>query len=209
MTTAVVVGSGPNGLAAALTLAEAGVEVTVLETASRIGGGTRSSELTLPGLIHDECSGFHPRSQDTRFACLAKLEHHGQGWAGPKDQYSHPTGGDAGGAAVRSIADSADGLIATSEHGGWSSVRWSHASAHHRRPGRCDSEPVPQLAAQLSARPGRQPRVAKLGPRCLGSLRGWTRGVEHDRRLPHGITVEASSSCCRSSEYAVLHSIRS
>src|SRR5687768_4719864 len=60
VTTATVVGSGPNGLAAALTLAAAGVEVTVLEAADRLGGGARSSELTLPGLVHDECSAIHP-----------------------------------------------------------------------------------------------------------------------------------------------------
>ena len=60
MTTAIVVGSGPNGLAAALTLAAEGVEVTVLEAADALGGGTRSSELTLPGLVHDECSAAHP-----------------------------------------------------------------------------------------------------------------------------------------------------
>ena len=110
MTSAVVVGSGPNGLAAALTLASAGVDVTVLEAASRIGGGTRSSELTLPGLLHDECSGFHPLSFDTPFTRLVDLRQYGLRWAWPEVQYSHPIGGVAGGAAVRSLEDTADGL---------------------------------------------------------------------------------------------------
>lgn len=120
MTTAVVVGAGPNGLAAALTLATAGVEVTVLEAAPRIGGGTRSSELTLPGLTHDECSGFHPLSFDTPFARLARLDQHGLQWAWPDVQYSHPIGGDAGGAAVRSVDETADGLIG--DERAWRSV---------------------------------------------------------------------------------------
>lgn len=120
MTTAVVVGSGPNGLAAALTLATAGVEVTVLEAAPRIGGGTRSSELTVPGLLHDECSGFHPLGFDTKFAELARLERHGLQWAWPEVQYSHPIGGAGGGAAVRSIDETADGLVG--DERAWRSV---------------------------------------------------------------------------------------
>jgi len=60
MTTATVVGSGPNGLAAAIVLAEAGVSVTVIEARDTIGGGTRTAELTAPGVLHDVCSAAHP-----------------------------------------------------------------------------------------------------------------------------------------------------
>src|SRR5689334_24300962 len=57
---AVVVGSGPNGLAAAIVLAEAGLDVVVHEAAATIGGGMRTEELTLPGFRHDVCSSIHP-----------------------------------------------------------------------------------------------------------------------------------------------------
>ncbi|WP_040490969.1 phytoene desaturase family protein [Ilumatobacter nonamiensis] len=110
MTSALVVGSGPNGLAAAITLAASGVDVTVVEAGRRIGGGTRSSELTLPGLMHDECSAFHPLSIDTAFSRLAGLERHGLRWAWADVQYSHPLDGGAGAAALRSVGETAAGL---------------------------------------------------------------------------------------------------
>lgn len=103
MTRAVVVGSGPNGLAAALTLAAEGVDVVVLEAADTIGGGTRSSELTLPGLTHDECSGFHPLAVDNPFTRRFDLERHGLHWRWPDVQYAHPLAGGTGGAAWRSV----------------------------------------------------------------------------------------------------------
>ena len=80
MSTATVVGSGPNGLACAVALARAGVEVTVLEAAETIGGGTRSAELTLPGLIHDVCSAGHPTAASSPFFRSLGLEEHGLEW---------------------------------------------------------------------------------------------------------------------------------
>jgi phytoene dehydrogenase-like protein len=119
VTSAAVVGSGPNGLAAARTLATAGVSVRVYEAAERLGGGSRSSELTLPGLIHDECSAAHPLALDTAFSRAAGLEAHGLEWCWPEVQYSHPLDGGRGAAAYRSVTDTIAGLGAGG--GGW---RW-------------------------------------------------------------------------------------
>lgn len=110
MSSAVVVGSGPNGLAAALTLAAEGVEVLVLEAADQLGGGTRSSELTLPGLIHDECSAAHPLAVDTPFSRQFDLGAHGLKWCWPQVQYSHPLDGGAGAAAWRSVEETGAAL---------------------------------------------------------------------------------------------------
>lgn len=110
MTRAVVVGSGPNGLAAALTLAVAGLEVTVLEAATTPGGGTRSIEATVPGVVHDECSGFHPLALDTAFSRSVDLASAGLEWAWPEIQYAHPLEGGRGASVRRSVAETADGL---------------------------------------------------------------------------------------------------
>jgi phytoene dehydrogenase-like protein len=120
MTSAVVVGSGPNGLAAALTLAAEGVDVLVLEAADALGGGTRSSELTLPGLIHDECSAAHPLAVDTPFSRRFDLAAHGLTWCWPDVQYSHPLDGAKGAAAYRSVDQTAAGL--GDDGGSWRSL---------------------------------------------------------------------------------------
>ncbi len=110
MSTAIVVGAGPNGLAAAATLAAQGVEVTVLEAAATIGGGTRSSELTLPGLVHDDCSATHPFSPGSVAMTTLGLERYGLEWAWPEIDLAHPF--DDGSAAVmlRSVEQTAAGL---------------------------------------------------------------------------------------------------
>ncbi len=110
MARAVVVGSGPNGLAAALTLAGAGVEVEVLEASATPGGGTRSSELTLQGLVHDECSGFHPLALDNRFARTFHLASYGLTWRWADVEYAHPLDGGRGAAVVRAVEDTARAL---------------------------------------------------------------------------------------------------
>src|SRR3954451_23284467 len=69
---AVVIGSGPNGLAAAITLARAGLDVVVHEAAERVGGGMRTEELTLPGFRHDVCSAIHPLGRSS--PCFAALD---------------------------------------------------------------------------------------------------------------------------------------
>lgn len=112
MAEAIVVGSGPNGLACAATLASRGVAVTVIEAAETIGGGTRSSELTVPGLLHDECSATHPMAVTSPAVVSTglELERHGLEWAWPEVDLAHPLDGGGGGAMLRSIEATAAGL---------------------------------------------------------------------------------------------------
>ena len=87
---AVVVGSGPNGLAAAITLARAGCSVLVREANATIGGGARSAELTLPGFLHDVCSAVHPLAAASPFFKTLPLEKHGLTWIQPEIPLAHP-----------------------------------------------------------------------------------------------------------------------
>ena len=87
---AVVVGAGPNGLAAAIVFAQAGRSVLVLEAQSTIGGGARSAELTRPGFVHDVCSAVHPLARATSFFQSLPLDEHGLRWIEPPVQMAHP-----------------------------------------------------------------------------------------------------------------------
>jgi phytoene dehydrogenase-like protein len=110
VSSAIVVGSGPNGLACAAVLASRGVEVTVLEAEGRIGGGTRSGELTVPGLLHDECSATHPMAVASPAVVSLQLERHGLEWAWPEVDLAHPLDGGGGAAMLRSLEETAAGL---------------------------------------------------------------------------------------------------
>jgi phytoene dehydrogenase-like protein len=90
---AIVIGSGPNGLAAAITIARAGHSVVVYEAEDTIGGGTRSAELTLPGFIHDVCSSVHPMGVSSPFFGQLGLEEFGLRWIQPEAALAHPFDG--------------------------------------------------------------------------------------------------------------------
>jgi len=105
-----IVGSGPNGLAAAIRLAQVGLRVLVMEGNSEIGGGARSGELTLPGFVHDICSAIHPLGVGSPFFQKLPLSKHGLDWIHPRLPLAHPL--DDGTAAVlaRSVTETANGL---------------------------------------------------------------------------------------------------
>ena len=107
---AVVVGAGPNGLAAAITLAEAGLRVQLYEAADMVGGGARTGELTLPGFRHDLCSAVHPFAAGSPVFTRWPLGDHGLTWLEPDLPLAHPL--DDGTAAVlaRSVDETAESL---------------------------------------------------------------------------------------------------
>jgi phytoene dehydrogenase-like protein len=95
---AFVIGSGPNGLTAAIILARAGLPTTVFEAEPEIGGGTRSAELTLPGFLHDICSAVHPLAAGSPAFTRFPLRKHGLEWIHPPLPLAHPF--DDGTAAI-------------------------------------------------------------------------------------------------------------
>jgi len=107
---AVVVGSGPNGLAAAITIAQAGRSVIVLEAKNTIGGGTRTEELTLPGFSHDVCSAIHPLALMSPFFSSLDLRPRGLEWIQPSVPLAHPLDHEPAVLLERSLESTAMGL---------------------------------------------------------------------------------------------------
>ena len=102
MLDATVVGSGPNGLAAAVTLAKAGLEVRLVERARTVGGGLRTAELTLPGFRHDVCSAVHPQALASPFFSAFGLRERVR-FIIPEASYAHPLGGREAAIAYRDL----------------------------------------------------------------------------------------------------------
>jgi phytoene dehydrogenase-like protein len=114
-----VIGSGPNGLAAAILLAREGRSVTVYEANPTIGGGTRSAELTLPGFVHDICSAIHPMGIASPCFEMFPLAEHGLHWIHPPAPLAHPLDDGTAVMLERSVPETARNL-------GEDGAAWAH-----------------------------------------------------------------------------------
>jgi phytoene dehydrogenase-like protein len=166
---AVVVGSGPNGLAAAITLAAAGRSVHVVEAADTAGGGTRSAALTLPGFVHDVCSTVHPLVLASPFFRALPLGELGVMLDFPEVPFAHPLDGGRAVVLHRSVAETAAGLGADGRAyerlmaplvDGWAGV-------------------VDGVLAPLRV-PAHPFLMARFGLRAVRSVAGLTRGFDGD-----------------------------
>src|SRR5690349_20953003 len=104
---AVVVGSGPNGLAAAITMQKAGLSVLLVEAKDTIGGGLRTKELTLPGFKHDVCSAIHPLAAGSPFFQQLPLHEHGLEYIYPEVSAAHPFDDGTAASLTRSLNETA------------------------------------------------------------------------------------------------------
>ena len=180
---AIVVGSGPNGLAAAVELARQGCSVLVLEAADTVGGGTRSGALTLPGYLHDICSAIHPLGATSPFFRTLPLSGYGLEWIDPPSVVAHPF--DDGSVAV--LERSIEATVAT---------LGDDADAYRKLIGpfaRNWRKLAPALLGPL--RPPRHPiALALFGLRAIRSARGLAESVfkgEQARGLFAGLAAHA------------------
>lgn len=181
MSTAIVVGGGPNGLAAAARLARAGLDVTVLEASETVGGGARSSEYLAPGLLHDHCSAAHPMALASPF--FKEVDLPGLEWCAPEIDCAHPLDDGSAGAFAKSF-DTTDELL------GVDGRRWRQmfSSTAHR---------FDELFADISQPVVRVPRhpitLANFGVRVLPPATVLARAWKSDqaRALWGGVAAHA------------------
>ncbi len=112
---AAIIGSGPNGLAAGILLLEAGLSVVILEADDKIGGGTRTSELTSPGYLHDVCSAVHPLGAGSPFFQKLPLNKYGLKWIFPQKSVVHPFEDGTAAYISPSIDETAESVKADSD----------------------------------------------------------------------------------------------
>jgi len=107
---AIIIGSGPNGVAAGIVLAQKGMSVLILEAQPTAGGGCRSAALTLPGYVHDICSSIHPLGIGSPFFRTLPLAKHGLKWIHPLSPYAQPFDGGKAVLVERDVIDTAHSL---------------------------------------------------------------------------------------------------
>jgi len=168
---AVVVGAGPNGLAAAVELARNGRRVAVLEAGERVGGGTRSDESTLPGFVHDLGSAIHPLGYASPFFANLPLQEHGLEWIHPPAPLAHPL--DDGTAAVLERSTARTGATLGRD-----------AEAYRRLidPLAEDARRIQATLSGSRSLPRHPLALASAGLRSLGSARGFAEGAFEGER---------------------------
>lgn len=180
--TAAVVGAGPNGLSAAIRLAQAGHKVVVYERASVAGGGLRTEALTRPGFLHDTCSSVHPMGISSPFWNTLPLEQHGLTWTHPELPVAHPLDEAPAVLLHRSVEDTAAGLDPQDRASytrlfGWLSRRWPDLARDAMGPLSIPADPILlarfglhafQPAATFATRTFKGERARALFAGCAG-----------------------------------------
>lgn len=159
MLDAVIIGSGPNGLAAGIRLAQEGLTVKIFEKNESVGGGTRTQELTLPGFHHDICSAIHPMAKASPFLKSLPLEDYGLEWIHPDVPFAHPLDGQPAGALFRSL----DQTIATLKEDGQTYRQLVDPFIDSWE------ELLPDLLAPFTLLPNNPLRMARFGLKALRS----------------------------------------
>ncbi len=177
---AVVVGAGPNGLAAAITLARAGWSVLVFEAGKTVGGGARSAMLTLPEFVHDVCSAIHPLAMASPFFRSLPLADYGLEWIQPSAPLAHPLDDGTVVMLERPVAATAEAL-------GIDAIAYRQLIAPLVA---CWDELTADLLGPLPLPPRHPLTLARFGLRAIRSAQGliqsWFRG-EHARALFAGM----------------------
>ncbi len=168
---ATIIGSGPNGLAAAIRLAQKGLSVKVFEKGDTVGGGTRTKELTQPGFHHDICSAIHPLAKASPFLKTLPLEEYGLEWIQPKVPVAHPLDDQPAGVLFRSL----DETVARFENDGATYRKLVDPFLNKW------NDLLPDILAPFSLLPNHPFLMARFGLNALRSAEGFARRFETSR----------------------------